>query len=184
MCSNRDLPGQLPFGGGQPALHLVEGISSIATIACLTAPTPSWRAPLREHRSWRLISHLSLGHLSVVGGSAAADCLREVLRLYDFRDTTETRAAINALLSVQSWAATARVPGTRPGSFCRGLDVMLELDARGWETTGLFLLASVLERFLALNATVNAFVRTAATLRGRPGVVARFPPRAGARVLL
>jgi type VI secretion system protein ImpG len=61
---------------------------------------------------------------------------------------------------------------------------MLEFDARGWETAGLFLLASVLERFLALHATVNAFVRSTATLRGRPGTVARFPPRAGARVLL
>jgi type VI secretion system protein ImpG len=184
ICSNRDLPGQLPFGGGQPALHLVDGISSIAAIACLTAPTPSRRAPLREHRNWRLVSHLSLGHLSLVGGPAAAESLREVLRLYDFCDTSETRAAVNALLSVQSCGATARVPGARPGSFCRGLDVMLEFDARGWETGGLFLLASVLERFLALNATVNAFVRTTATLRGRPGTVARFPPRAGARVLL
>ncbi len=184
ICSNRDLPGQLPFGGGQPALHLVDGISSIAAITCLTAPTPSWRAPLREHRSWRLVSHLSLGHLSIVGGPAAADSLREVLRLYDFRDTSETRAAINALLGVQSSGATARVPGARPGSFCRGLDVTLEFDARGWETAGLFLLASVLERFLALHATVNAFVRSTATLRGRPGAVARFPPRAGARVLL
>jgi type VI secretion system protein ImpG len=184
ICSNRDLPGQLPFGGGQPALHLVDGISSIGAITCLTAPTPSWRAPLREHRSWRLVSHLSLGHLSIVGGPAAADSLREVLRLYDFRDTSETRAAINALLGVQSSGATARVPDARPGSFCRGLDVMLEFDARGWETAGLFLLASVLERFLALHATVNAFVRSTATLRGRPGTVARFPPRAGARVLL
>ena len=183
-CSNRELPGQLPFGGGQPALHLVEGISSISAIACLTAPTPSWRAPLREHRNWRLVSHLSLGHLSIAGGPAAADTLREVLRLYDFRDTNETRAAIDALVSVQSRGATARVPGARPGSFCRGLDVTLEFDARGWESGGLFLLASILERFLALHATVNAFVRSTVTVRGRPGAAARFPPRAGARVLL
>lgn len=184
ICSNRDLPAQLPFGGGQPALHLVDGISSIASIACLTAPTPSWRAPLREHHSWRLVSHLSLAHLSIVGGPAAAESLRETLRLYDFRDTGETRAAINALVSVQSRGATARVPGERPGCFCRGLDVTLEFDARAWETGGLFLLASVLERFLALHATVNAFVRSTATRRGHPGATARFPPRAGARVLL
>jgi type VI secretion system protein ImpG len=184
ICSNGDLPAQLPFGGGQPALHLVEGIGSITTIACLTAPTPSWRAPLREHRSWRLISHLSLGHLSIVGGSTAAESLREVLRLYDFRDTNETQAAINALVGVHAQGATARVPGARPGSFCRGLDVTLEFDARGWETGGLFLLASVLDRFLALHATVNSFVRSTAVLQGRSGAVARFAPRAGARALL
>jgi type VI secretion system protein ImpG len=184
ICSNRDIPGQLPFGGGQPALHLADGFSSIAAITCLTAPTASWRTPLREHRSWRLISHLSLNHLSIAGGPAAADTLREVLRLYDVRDSSETRAAINGLVSVNSHSATARVPGARAGSFCRGLDVTLEFDARAWASNGLFLLASVLERFLALHATVNVFVRTNATLQGRPGSVARFPPRAGARVLL
>ncbi len=184
LCTNRDLPGQLPFGGGQPNLHLVDGVSSVAGITCLTAPTPSWRPSLREHRSWRLISHLSLGHLSVVGGPAAAESLREVLRLYDFRESTETRAMVDALLSVQAHDATARVPGARLGSFCRGLDVTLTFDARAWDSLGLFLLTSVLERFLALHATVNGFVRTAAMLQGRPGRAAHFPPRAGARVLL
>ena len=51
---------------------------------------------LRDKRFWRLISHLSLGHLSVVGGETAAEALREVLRLYDFRDSAESRAAIRA----------------------------------------------------------------------------------------
>ena len=69
LCTNRDLPGELPFGGGQPQLHLTEGVSAVRGVTCLTAPTPSLRAPLREHRNWRLISHLSLGHLSIVGGA-------------------------------------------------------------------------------------------------------------------
>ena len=55
------------------------------------------------------------------------------------------------------------------GAFCRGLDVTLEFDPRAWQVGGLFLLASVLERFLALHATVNSFTRTRAVLRGRPG---------------
>jgi type VI secretion system protein ImpG len=42
----------------------------------------------------------------------------------------------------------------------------------------------VLERFLALHATVNSFVRTTIRLRGRADPEARFPPRAGARALL
>ncbi|MEI9984107.1 MAG: type VI secretion system baseplate subunit TssF [Aliidongia sp.] len=79
---------------------------------------------------------------------------------------------------------TARAPGARAGGFCRGIDVTLEFDARAWEANGLFLLATVLERFLALHATVNAFVRTSAMLRGRAGLFAKFPPRAGARELL
>ena len=184
ICSNRDLPSQLPFGGGQPALHLTDGIGSVDTIRCLTAPTPSWRPSLRERRSWRLISHLSLGRASIVAGETGAGGLRDVLRLYDVRDSVETRAAIDGLLDVRSNQSTARVPGARPGAFCRGIDVAIEFDAVTWESGGLFLLASVLERFLALHVTINAYVRTAATLRGRSGHVARFPARAGARVLL
>jgi type VI secretion system protein ImpG len=184
LCSNRDLPAELPWGGGQPRLRLSQGLSAVTTLTCLTPPTPALRAPLREHRASRLISHLSLGHLSIVGGPGAADSLREVLRLYDLRETPESRAAIAGLLSVQSQPATARVPGARQGSFCRGLDVTLEFDARAWESSGLFLMAAVIEHFMALHATVNAFVRTTAVLQGRKGAVFRSPPRAGARVLL
>ncbi len=184
LCLNRDLPTQLPFGGGQPRLRLVEGLGSVAGVACLTAPTSTLRAPLRESGYWRLVSHLSLGHLSIVGGEAGAQSLKEVLRLYDLRGTAESRAAIDSLVGVSTAPGTARVPGSRAGSFCRGLDVTLEYDAATWQTGGLFLLAAVMERFLALHATVNAFVRTRAVLRGRPGVVASWPARAGARVLL
>lgn len=189
LCCNRDLPAALPFGGGRPALRLVEGAAAVLGLSCLTAPTPTLRMPLREQGYWRLISHLSLGHLSVVGGEQAAEALREVLRLYDCRESTESRSAIRALLSVTSKPGTARVPGlrgpgARSGGFCRGLDVTLTFDDQAWATGGLFVLASVLDRFLALHATVNSFVRTQAVLRGRPGVAASWPPRAGNQVLL
>ncbi len=184
LCTNRDLPVDLPFGGGHPALRLVEGVAAVARIACVTPPTATLRVPLREQGFWRLTSHLSLGHLSVVGGEAGAVALKEVLRLYDLRDSAETRAAIEGLLAVSSQPGTARVPGDRFGSFCRGLDVTLEFERRAWSGSGLCLLAAVLERFLALHGTVNSFVRTRATLRGAPDVAARWPARAGGRVLL
>ena len=184
LCTNRDLPAALPFGGGHPVLRLSEANSAVSRLGCLTAPTPTLRAPLREAGFWRLVSHLSLGHLSVAGGEAGATALKEALRLYDLRDSAETRAAIEGLLAVSSRPGVARVPGARAGSFCRGLDVTLEFDARAWQAGGLYLLASVLERFLALHATVNSFVRCRAVLRGRSGVAATWPARAGARVLL
>ena len=189
LCCNRDLPASLPFGGGRPTLRLVEGAAVVTGLTCLTAPTPTLRMPLQERGFWRLISHLSLGHLSVVGGEAAAEALREVLRLYDCRESTESRAAIRALLDVSSRPGTARIPGLsgpgkRAGGFCRGLDVTLTFDGQAWTTSGLYVLASVLDRFLALHATVNSFVRTEARLRGRPEAVAKWPPRAGSQVLL
>ncbi len=184
LCTNRDLPADLPFGGGHPELRLVESVAGVARLSWLTKPLPPLRPPLREHHFWRLVSHLSLGHLSVVGGAEGAAALREVLRLYDLRDTAETRAAIEALVGVSAAPGTARVPGRAAGAFCRGLDVTLEFDPGVWQTGGLYLLAAVLDRFLALHATVNSFVRTSAVLRGRPGHCAAWPARAGMRVLL
>jgi type VI secretion system protein ImpG len=184
LCLNRDLPVGLPFGGGHPELRLGESSPSIARLSCLTAPTAPLRPPLRERRFWRLISHLSLGHLSIVGGPEGAAALREVLRLYDLRESAETRAAIEGLIGVTAKPGSARVPGSRAGAFCRGVDITLEFEAGVWQSAGLYLLAAVLDRFLALHATVNSFARTNVVLRGRPGRAAAWPARAGMRVLL
>ena len=184
LCLNRDLPAELPFGGGHPHLKALRPHTGVAGIACITPPTPTLRPEMRARGAWRLISHLSLGHLSVTGGGAGAAALKEVLRLYDLRDTAETRAAQEALLAVNARPGTARVPGARLGAFCRGLDVELEFDPRAFQSAGLYLLGTVLERFLALHATVNSFVRTTVRLRGKTEPEARFPARAGTRTLL
>jgi type VI secretion system protein ImpG len=111
LCFNRDLPNAIPFGGGHPEMRLVEGSTAVSALECLTAPTPTLRWPLREPHFWQLVSHLSLGHLSVVGGGAGAAALREVLRFYDLADSAEGRAGIEALVGVLATPGTARVPG-------------------------------------------------------------------------
>jgi type VI secretion system protein ImpG len=184
LCTNRDLPRLLPSGAGRPRLQLEAGAASVLAIVPLSSPTETLRPPPRGQRFWRLISHLSLSHLSVVGGAEGAGVLREVLRLYDLRDSTETRAVIAALAAVSAVPGTARLPGARFGSFCRGLDVRLTFEPQAWQAAGLYLLGSVLERFLALHGTVNGFVRCAAVLQGRDDPVARWPARAGTRSLL
>lgn len=185
LCLNRDLPELLPFGGGQPRLRISDPAAPAEALAeCLYAPTPRLPPRLRDRGAWRLVSHLALNHLSVMGGPDAAAALREMLRLHDLRDTPETRAAIAGLVSVTAGSGLARIPGQRPGVFARGLDVTLTFEAQAWNTGGLFLLAAVLERFLALQVSVNGFVRTRALLRGRANPVASWPPRSGTRVLL
>jgi type VI secretion system protein ImpG len=184
LCLNRDLPADLPFGGGHPRLTALNPHTALAGIVCITPPSPTLRPEFRARGAWRLVSHLSLGHLSVTGGATGAAALKEVLRLYDLRDNAETRAALEALLSVTAAPGTARVPGSRLGAFCRGLDVELEFEPRAFQGAGLYLLGAVLERFLALHATINSFVRTTVKLRGRSDPEAKFPARAGARALL
>jgi type VI secretion system protein ImpG len=178
---NRDLPSRLPFGGGQPHLQLAAGGAPIDKVECLTPPTPTHRPQLGHRAFWRLVSHLSLNHLSL-SGADAAPALREILTLYDFRDSAETRAMIEGVLSVSSRPATARAPGGL-GGVCRGNEVAIEFDAERFAGAGVFLFASVLERFLALYCTVNSFSTTVASLKGREGALRRWPPRAGMKTL-
>ncbi len=183
LCLNRDLPTDLPFGGGHPVLRLVDGAAAVSSIMAVTAPTTTQRLPLREKSYWRLISHLSLGHLSMIGGTDGANALKEILRLYDLRETAESHLAIEALTGVQSAPGVARAPG-KQGAFCRGIDITLEFDPRAWQVGGLYLLSSVLEHFFALQGTINSFTRTNVVLRGRPGFVAKWPARSGTRQLV
>ena len=181
-CLNRDLPQDLPFGGGQPRLQLREGGGLISQIACLTAPTNTLRPTLRHGLLWRLISHLALNHLSLVG-DGKAEALREILKLYDFADSAETRHQIDGILRVGSRKVVGRVQTSGPVAFCRGIEVTIQLDEERFSGSGLFLFASVLERFLALYCTVNSFSKLIATVKGREGELRRWPPRIGERVL-
>ena len=65
LCLNRNLPEALPYGGGHPEFNFVEGVSGVKEISCLTAPTPTLRPQVGAGNRWRLISHLTLNHLSL-----------------------------------------------------------------------------------------------------------------------
>jgi type VI secretion system protein ImpG len=184
LCCNRDLPSLLPFGGGQLDLRIADADTPAGAAECISAPTSTLRPQLRERSGWRLVSHLALNHLCVTGGPSAAEALREMMRLHDLRDTPETRLALDGIISVTATPSVARLPGGRPGSFAKGLDVTLVFEPHPWHTGGLFLLAAVLERFLALQVSLNSFVRSSAHLRGHAMPAARWPARSGTRVLL
>ncbi len=179
-CLNRDLPNRLPFGGGQPQLHLSGASGPLSDIECLTAPTPTLRPPRRHGAVWRLISHLSLGHLSLVDGQEGGAALREILKLYDFGNSAETRATIDALLSVDSH----RVVGRVSGGICRGTEVRLQFSPEQFSENGIYLFASVLERFFGLYSSINSFSQLAITIKGRDGFHCRWPARAGEKTLL
>ena len=68
--------------------------------------------------------------------------------------------------------------------FARGLEVTVELDETKFAGSGVYLFASLLERFLGLYATINSFTQTVAVVRQREGVLKRWPPRAGDMQLL
>lgn len=182
ICLNRDLPVRLEFGGGHPRMQLSKG-GPIAPIQCLTVPTPTRRPSLKAAAMWRLISHLSLNHLSLTGVDGAA-ALRELLMLYEFAGTPERMAKIQGITEVRSRRATARVGWAGAAAFCRGTEVTITFDEDRFADRGLFLFATVLERFLGLYCSINSFSRMVAVSQPRQEVIHRWPPRAADRVLL
>ncbi|MDH5258427.1 MAG: type VI secretion system baseplate subunit TssF, partial [Gammaproteobacteria bacterium] len=183
-CLNRDLPGRLPFGGGQPYLQLGEGNAPLSSVQCITPPTKTKRVELRESTRWRLISHLNLNHLSLMDSDHGADVLREILALYNFDDSPTTRSLIEGIVSISSQQVMSRVKDQGISALCRGIEITLVLDEDRFEGQGMFLFASVLERFFALYAPMNSFTKLILKTKRRELPVKKWPPRAGEKVLL
>lgn len=180
-CTNRDLPGKLPFGGEQGRFDL-EGAAPLSRIRCLTKPTATIRPPLRRGAQWRLLSHLSLNYLSLCEGGK--DALQEILKLYDFADSAVIRQQIAGITNLTSRRVVRR-PASMPwNGFCRGIEVTIQFDEEKYVGSGLFLFASVLEKFLGLYSSLNSFSQLIATTQQRKEPMKRWPPRAGEQILL
>ena len=184
-CTNRDLPRHLPFGGGRPYLDLPNGRGPVAEVRCVTPPTKIYQPALGRGALWRVVSHLSLNHLSLADATDGADALREILKLYDSTNTAESQAKIEGLMRGTTRRGVGRAAGV-PGGFCRGIEVELQLDEQKFTGSGAYLFASVLDRFLGLYASINSFSRLVATSKQREaqGEPWRWPARAGEQVLL
>lgn len=182
-CTNRDIPARAQLAGQR--LELALDLSApVASIRCVEPATSSIRPPGRRGGYWRLISHLSVNHLSLSGPSGLV-ALKEILRLYDFsepRSGGQYRAINRQLVDGISAMSTRRVVG-QTGSevssgFCRGIEVTLEFDAHHYVGSGVYLFACVLERFLGLYASINSFSQLVAKIKQEEGILKRWPPRA------
>jgi type VI secretion system protein ImpG len=183
-CTNRDLADRLPFGGDRGDLQM-EAPGPIGRIRCLRKPTPTRRPRLGGDLHWRLISMLSLNHLSLAGSADGLEALRSVLTLHDPADSAVSRQQIAGISKISSRRVAGRVPGGGPGgAVCLGQEIAVEFDESHFVGSGSLLLAAVLERFLGSYATINSFTRLVARTRQREGILKRWPPRAGDRTLL
>jgi type VI secretion system protein ImpG len=177
VCTNRDLPSRLPFGDPAGDFSL-DTAGPISRINCLIKPTPTRRPGLKGALQWRLISHLSLNYLSLVEGGEGA--LQELLRLYDFENTPSTSQQIGGIVSVASEHVTRRMGR----SFCRGMHVTITLDEDKFVGAGLYLFASVLERFMAQYVSINSFTQFEVKTVQKKEALKKWPPRNGKRILI
>ena len=183
-CSNRDLPAKLPFSNQQPKLQCVDSAPPCEIIHCLTQPSQTVRAPLRNHARWRLISHLNLNHLSLTGHNNATQALKEILRLYDFKESSVTRALIDSITSVNARTISSPLSIDGHTAMCRGIEIEVKLDDKQLSGSSAYLFASVLEHFFSLYCSVNSFTRLLVSQESKEGYLKKCPPRAGEKILL
>lgn len=155
-CSNRDLPSLLSYGqaGGD---FFLEGGSSVRTISFLRKPTHSWRFPSGRSAHWRLISHLSLNHLSISAGGVEA--FREMLALYDLPRSPSSQRQIGGITAIEQSATTAWLAGNPFNCLVRGVQVRLAIDEEAFIGSGIHAFAHIVERFLALYVHANSFTQ-------------------------
>jgi type VI secretion system protein ImpG len=183
-CTNRDLPARLPFGGKEGDFE-VEGTALLSRVRCLTKPTETLRPPQRRAAQWRLISHLNLNYLSAIENeNGVPEALQEILQLYNYNDSSVTRKQILGITGIESRKVIRQI-GQRVGAgFVRGMETTLEFDETQFVGSGMYLFASVLERFFGMYVSLNSFNQMVLKTQQREGVVKRFPPRTGEQVLI
>lgn len=155
-ATNRDLPNLLSVGTPGGDLFMPGG-GLASEIRLLRKPTPTMRFERGRGALWRLISHLSLNHLSLSAGGM--DAIKEMLRLYDLPRSPTNRAMLEGMVGIEYRPATAYLSGQPFSTFVRGTEILLSVDESRFVGSGLRLFAQVLDRFFGLYTHVNSFTQ-------------------------
>jgi type VI secretion system protein ImpG len=188
LCTNRDLPLQMPVGVGLTDFSLQAG-APVHSIRCLAGPTRPRTSNARQETAWHLISQLSLNYLSLAENTQeeGAPVMRQLLKLYSDSSDPHVRKQTEGLLSISSNQIISpiishihHVRHGGPIAFGRGLEVTLTFDESAFEGSGVYLLGTVLEHFLCRYVSINSFTETVLKTTDR-GEIARWPARIGKR---
>ncbi len=183
LCTNRDLPLHMPVSG-KGDFSLLDS-APVANVRCVAGPTsPRPRLPSGDV-SWRLLSHLNLNYLSLLGaeeGNGAAS-LREMLELYADLSDAALKRQVEGLAAINVEPVVRRLPLGGPITAGRGLRIDLTLDETCFEGLGIFLLGRVLSEFLSRYASINSFTETRILSTDR-GEIVRWPLMTGRRLTI
>ncbi|SEF73138.1 type VI secretion system baseplate subunit TssF [Marinobacterium lutimaris] len=179
-CSNKDLPKLMTLGHPQGDFTL-EHEQVVQQIRCLRKPTVAVRAPMGKGLIWRLISHLSLNHQSLV--SDGREALMELLSLYNYRQAADIRKQINGITKISSEPVMTRIGHPRP-AFVRGTGITLELNENQFIGSGIYLFGMVLDHFFGQYCSLNSFTQLTLRSTQREQRVAQWKPRTGTQPLV
>jgi type VI secretion system protein ImpG len=177
LCTNRELAVQLPDG----AALQIEEAAPITRINCIIRPTDTAYPAVGGESLWKLVSTLSLNHLSLSDGPASLSALREILQLYNFSGNPFINRQIEGIVDLRTKPVAGRIGPDAWRGFCRGTQVTVVFDEAQYVGGSAFLFASVLHHFFALHTAVNSFTQVVMESLQRQQQWKRWPPLAGSQ---
>ena len=156
LCTNRHLAQSLPAG----TRLAFERPGAPASARLVNSPSTQGVPSLDGQSRWRLVSQLTLNHLSLVEGPKALDALREMLALHNLRNEASANRQIDGIKRLTSERTVAHVGNDAWRGWRKGLEVRVQLDPAHFAGHSTVLFSAVLAQFFSLYATANRYVRT------------------------
>jgi type VI secretion system protein ImpG len=175
-ATNRDLPERLSIGLDGGDLSMGEE-DLVGRISLLMRPTATTRFDRRQAAHWRIISHLSLNHLSLTKHGAAT--LKEMLKLYDQRHTAVSARHIEGIADLEVEESTQWMAGKPFPTFVRGVLIRIVLDETHFTGVSLYTFISLIDRFFALYVHINSFTQLLVVSKQTGREIVRCKPRSG-----
>jgi type VI secretion system protein ImpG len=174
-CSNRDLPTKLRCGLPDGDLFPPEGTDGFFKL--LRRPTSPCRFGAGYGAHWRLISHLTLNHHSLLQQGLPA--FREMLTLFDMAQAPHSQRQIAGIVGLDHSQTTAWIRDKRGASLVHGVEVRLTLDAEAFAGSGIYVFAQVIDQFLGLYVQINNFTELVILSSNSGEEIIRCKPRNG-----
>jgi type VI secretion system protein ImpG len=175
-CTNRDIPSMLSYGLAGGDLFL-EGGALVKQINFLRKPSPTYRFERGRGAHWRLISHLSLNHLSL--GQKGIEAFQETLRLYDLPRSVINEKMLAGVVAIDHESTSKWLSGKPFACLARGIEVTLTIDEDNFVGSGLHVFANIMDRFFALYVHINSFTQICLKSKKSGEVLLKCQPRSG-----
>lgn len=181
LCSNRDMPLYLRAQFAEANYRFANALP-ISAVECMAGPSLPLAPAVDGFDPWLALSHLFVNYLSLFDAESGqgGDALRAMLSLYATVPGHFLLRQSEGLVGVAARQITRRIPGGGPIAFGRGVEVALSMNDRAFDGGSPFMLAAVLEHFMAAHVSINSFVETRLELVDRAEQL-RWPTRFGRR---
>jgi type VI secretion system protein ImpG len=180
-CTNRDLPSKLKYNQRDGDLNLLNGVMH-APIRFLRRPAPPYRFPTGNGQHWRLISHLTLNHHSLVQEGLQA--LREMLTLYDLPQSPASQRLVGGIVELDYADSAAWMRRKLGPCLVHGIEVRITIDEEAFVGSGVHIFIEVIDQFLGLYVQHNSFVELVILSQQTGEEIKRCKPRNGYQQLV